>query len=57
MILITGINLCNRYSPGLRLIGVRVGDHDVSKERDCYTDNDEHEIVCAKRYQDFDVEL
>lgn len=38
------------------LIGVRVGDHDISKERDC--DYDEHglEIQCAERYQDFGVE-
>ena len=53
---ITGINLCNRYSPGLQLIGVRVGDHDLSKERDCDTNNKGLEVVCAERYQDFGVE-
>lgn len=47
----------NRHISDIRsLIGVRVGDHDISKERDC--DYDEHglEIQCAERYQDFGVE-
>ncbi|KYQ50308.1 Serine protease easter [Trachymyrmex zeteki] len=48
---------CVTFLPGgLRLIGVRVGDHDISKERDCDTDSQGREIVCAERYQDFGVE-
>ncbi|XP_050460002.1 melanization protease 1-like [Cataglyphis hispanica] len=38
------------------LIGVRVGDHDISKERDCDYDENGLEIQCAERYQDFGVE-
>ncbi|XP_028048141.1 serine protease grass isoform X2 [Monomorium pharaonis] len=45
---------CN-YQKNFRLIGVRVGDYDVSKERDCELDENGHE-VCADRYQEFDVE-
>ncbi|XP_012231040.1 CLIP domain-containing serine protease HP8-like [Linepithema humile] len=40
----------------LRLIGVRVGDHDISKERDCDRDESGLELECAERYQDFGVE-
>ncbi|KYM76560.1 Serine protease easter [Atta colombica] len=48
---------CVTFLPGsLRLIGVRVGDHDLSKERDCDTNNKGFEVVCAERYQDFGVE-
>ncbi|XP_070152531.1 ovochymase [Polyergus mexicanus] len=38
------------------LIGVRVGDHDISKERDCDYDENGLEVQCAERYQDFGVE-
>lgn len=41
---------------GLVLTGVRLGDHDISKERDCDKDDDGLEVVCAERYQDFGVE-
>ncbi|KYN38801.1 Serine protease easter [Trachymyrmex septentrionalis] len=48
---------CVTFLPGgLQLIGVRVGDHDLSKERDCDTNNKGLEVVCAERYQDFGVE-
>ncbi|EGI63809.1 Serine protease easter [Acromyrmex echinatior] len=48
---------CVTFLPGdLRLISVRVGDHDLSKERDCDTNIKGLEIVCAERYQDFGVE-
>ncbi|GAB1869856.1 CLIP domain-containing serine protease [Camponotus japonicus] len=36
--------------------GVRVGDHDISKERDCDYDESGLEVACAERYQDFAVE-
>lgn len=38
------------------MIGVRVGDHDISKERDCDVDRSGFEVQCAERYQDFGVE-
>ena len=38
------------------LIGVRVGEHDISKERDCDYDEDGLEVRCAERYQDFGVD-
>ncbi|XP_012527985.1 melanization protease 1 [Monomorium pharaonis] len=40
----------------VRLIGVRIGEHDISKERDCETDLNGREVVCAERYQDLDVD-
>jgi transmembrane serine protease 9 len=43
-------------SSGLSLIGVRVGDHDISKERDCDVDKMGFEVLCIERYQDFGVE-
>lgn len=48
--------LSSSSSSGLRLIGVRVGDHDISKERDCDVDKFGFEVLCAERYQDFGVE-
>ncbi|XP_018405715.1 PREDICTED: serine protease easter-like [Cyphomyrmex costatus] len=48
---------CVTFLPaGLQLIGVRVGDHDISKERDCDLNNQGQEVVCAERYQDFGVD-
>lgn len=38
------------------LSGVRVGEHDISKERDCDRDKNGLEILCAERYQDFGIE-
>lgn len=40
----------------ISLKGVRVGDHDISKERDCDYDENGLEVACAERYQDFAVE-
>lgn len=39
----------------LRLIGVRLGEHNFRTERDCEKAN-ELEVVCAERYQDFSIE-
>ncbi|KAL6256344.1 hypothetical protein P5V15_012461 [Pogonomyrmex californicus] len=48
---------CVTFLPsGLRLIGARVGDHDISKERDCDTNDEGLELDCAERYQDFALE-
>lgn len=33
-----------------------MGEHDISKERDCDYDEDGLEVRCAERYQDFGVE-
>ncbi|XP_015591055.1 melanization protease 1 isoform X2 [Cephus cinctus] len=41
---------------GLTLIGVRLGEHDLSTERDCDKDENGLEVVCAERYQDFRIE-
>ncbi|XP_029171797.1 melanization protease 1-like isoform X2 [Nylanderia fulva] len=38
------------------LIGVRVGDHDISKDRDCDYDENGLELRCAERFQDFGVD-
>ena len=35
---------------------MRVGDHDINKERDCDVDKNGLEIVCAEKYQDFGIE-
>jgi len=48
--------LCTIHLSALRLIGVRVGDHDISKERDCDRDENGLELECAERYQDFGVQ-
>ncbi|KAF7399196.1 hypothetical protein HZH68_007788 [Vespula germanica] len=40
----------------LKLIGVRIGEHDLSTERDCDKDENGIEVACAERYQDYDIE-
>ncbi|XP_033228690.1 serine protease 7-like isoform X2 [Belonocnema kinseyi] len=40
----------------VNLHGVRVGDHDTSKELDCDKDKDGNNIVCAEKYQEFGIE-
>lgn len=40
----------------IALKGVRLGDHDLSTERDCDKEADEFEVICAEKYQDFGVE-
>ncbi|XP_012535071.2 serine protease easter [Monomorium pharaonis] len=44
-----------KYRSGFRVIGVRVGDYNLSKERECELDENGHE-VCAERYQDIAME-
>ena len=41
---------------GLRVTGVRIGEHDLSRERDCKIGEEGEEIACAERYQDFSLE-
>ncbi|XP_076666294.1 CLIP domain-containing serine protease HP8 [Andrena cerasifolii] len=41
---------------GITVTSVRIGDHDLSKERDCNIDKDGVEIACAERYQDIGIE-
>ncbi|XP_043274310.1 melanization protease 1-like isoform X2 [Venturia canescens] len=54
--ILTAAHCVSQLPAGLVLSGVRVGDHDISKERDCDKGEDGLEVVCAERYQDFGVE-
>ncbi|XP_017755231.1 PREDICTED: uncharacterized protein LOC108547293 [Eufriesea mexicana] len=40
----------------IKLIGVRLGEHNLSTERDCDKDANGLELACAPRYQDFGIE-
>ncbi|KAL0100210.1 hypothetical protein PUN28_019556 [Cardiocondyla obscurior] len=40
----------------LRLVSVRVGEHDISKERDCEKGSEGEDVLCAEKYQDFEIE-
>ncbi|XP_014215660.1 serine protease easter-like isoform X2 [Copidosoma floridanum] len=53
--ILTAAHCVAQLPPGLRLIGVRVGEHDFAKERDCEAVGTSEE-VCAERYQDFQIE-
>ncbi|XP_078036062.1 melanization protease 1-like isoform X2 [Augochlora pura] len=53
---LTAAHCVTRLPSGTRLIGVRIGEHDLSTERDCDKDEDGLESVCAERYQDFGLE-
>lgn len=47
----------HRYNVSdLRLIGVRLGEHNLSTDPDCDKDADGMVVVCAERYQDFGIE-
>lgn len=50
---LTAAHCVTELPQGLRLLGVRIGEHDINKERDCDLDENGAEIVCAERYQDF----
>jgi len=54
--LVIDIYYQNRYFSDDSLIGVRVGDYDISKERDCEYDIEGLEVICADRYQDFGID-
>lgn len=54
--ILTAAHCVTKLPEGLTLIGARVGDHDISKERDCDRGEEEFEDVCAERYQDFGIE-
>ncbi|KAL0100204.1 hypothetical protein PUN28_019554 [Cardiocondyla obscurior] len=54
--ILTAAHCVTSLPGGLSLIGVRVGDHDIDKERDCETDLNGLEILCAEKYQDFGVD-
>lgn len=41
---------------GARLSSIRVGEHDISTERDCSKDENGIELACAEQYQDIDIE-
>lgn len=40
----------------LNVVGVRVGDHDTTKEIDCDIDKNGNILVCADKYQEFGIE-
>ncbi|XP_014477561.1 PREDICTED: uncharacterized protein LOC106745987 [Dinoponera quadriceps] len=54
--ILTAAHCVTMLPDNLSLIGVRVGDHDISKERDCDRDINGLEIVCSEKYQDFGIE-
>lgn len=35
---------------------MRIGEHDISTERDCDKDENGTEVVCAERYQNYGIE-
>lgn len=53
---LTAAHCVTRLPSGSRLIGVRIGEHDLSTERDCNKDEEGLEVYCAERYQDFGLE-
>lgn len=53
---LTAAHCVTTLPPELRLAGVRLGEHDLSTERDCDTDVlNSVEINCADDYQDFNI--
>lgn len=54
--ILTAAHCVTALPEGLVLIGARVGDHDISTERDCDKDEDGLELNCAERYQDFEID-
>lgn len=52
---LTAAHCVTMLPPDLRLVGVRLGEHDLSKERDCDDDEDGLEMNCAAGYQDFSI--
>ncbi|XP_077254594.1 phenoloxidase-activating factor 1-like [Temnothorax americanus] len=57
--ILTAAHCVTTLPAGRRLIGVRIGDHDISKERDCERDNNGQEVICAEQseqYQNFGVD-
>ncbi|XP_025993279.1 serine protease easter [Solenopsis invicta] len=53
--ILTAAHCVTLLPQGVRLIGVRVGDHDISTERDCEKDTNGEEVFCAEKYQEFNV--
>lgn len=54
--ILTAAHCVTSLPSSLRLIGARVGDHDISTERDCERNPQGQVIVCTERYQDFGVD-
>ncbi|XP_070528702.1 phenoloxidase-activating factor 3-like isoform X2 [Cardiocondyla obscurior] len=54
--ILTAAHCVTSLQTGLTLASVRVGEHDISKERDCEKDSEGREIFCAEKYQDFGIE-
>ncbi|XP_034938442.1 phenoloxidase-activating factor 1-like [Chelonus insularis] len=54
--ILTAAHCLTELPQPLAVDGVRVGEHNLSTERDCDRDKNGLEIVCADGYQDFGVE-
>ncbi|XP_011874753.1 PREDICTED: uncharacterized protein LOC105565840 [Vollenhovia emeryi] len=54
--ILTAAHCVTTLPAGLRVIGARIGDHDINTERDCERDMNGLEGSCAERYQDFGVD-
>lgn len=53
---LTAAHCVTNLPSGLRLINVRIGEHDLSTERDCDKDELGLEVACAERFQDYGLE-
>lgn len=53
---LTAAHCVTRLPTGTKLMGVRIGEHDLSTERDCDKDEQGLEVACAEGYQDFGLE-
>ncbi|XP_017890039.2 uncharacterized protein LOC108630945 [Ceratina calcarata] len=53
---LTAAHCVTSLPSNLRLIGVRLGDHDLASERDCDRYPNGTEVICAAPYQDFEIE-
>lgn len=53
---LTAAHCVTKLPSGVRLSGVRIGEHDLSTEVDCDKDDRGSEVYCAERYQDFALE-
>ncbi|XP_012285285.1 melanization protease 1-like [Orussus abietinus] len=54
--ILTAAHCVTQLPSGLSLLGVRVGEHDLSTEVDCDRDEKGFTDVCAEKYQDFGIE-
>ncbi|XP_011873132.1 PREDICTED: venom protease-like [Vollenhovia emeryi] len=53
--ILTAAHCVTELPDGLQVIGVRVGEHDLTTERDCERDKNGREVFCSN-YQDFGID-